>query len=917
MWPPMTTSHPGWSETPTRLSELGEMTARVFWPRALEFSGPYYGVALRALLLVLVSGALLGEGRAALVAPETNNLTQSCRDAGKVSPAISQVLQVLSGHPSADGYNALGALFAQGSNFSCAIPAFETALRLDPNAAETRFNLAVALVRMGKKEEGADNFRLLISQQPDSFVAHNALGLVLEDLGDQVQAAEEFKAALKINPRFALAASNLAHLLHGQKRYQAEIFYLREALASDAPKHLAFDLQLELGAAYELNGDTDQAVDTLRSVVASNPDSAKAHFNLATEFADHVRYKEAAAEYKETIRLDPGDNSARLSLAKALVEATEDAAAVPCLQEYIRRAPQDYEGYLVLGRAHRRLGDLTGATEAFRRAAELKPDSYEAQYNLGHELAETGDRPHAIAHLEAAEKLDPHAAEAPYALSLIYRKQGDLNRAEEEFRIFQQEKHLNGLETDAAVIGRKANDLLEQGDAQGAAEAYREAIRLEPDNAKTQYNLALALQKLGAREEEEQVLEKAVELDPNLAEPRNQLGTLYMADGKMDEAEKEFKAALSINPEFAESENDLGALYARQGKNEEALALLQKATEHDPKNVPAFLNWGLVLATLGHYSQAEEAFKKAIVLSPDYADAYEALGMAEERGGAFQEAIPNFQKVVSLQPDSAEAHIELGIAMAEQYDLATALEQFSEAERLNANSAAAHFSRGQAFYDLGKNEEARKELETALRLSPSYGAALYALALVEKRANNLPRSTELLQKLVALDPRYSYAQYLLGQNLLRLGKQEEAIQHWQLAVDADPNDSQTLYALAETLKNTSEPEAKVYMDRFQAFEKDHRLDHVKLMNQFALKAANNRDWPQAREQLREAVKLCGNCTQLPMLHKNLGLVYARTGDIATAERELHLALVLNPDEVEAQNTIKILAGIQEKRTTAN
>lgn len=914
----MTTRHPGWTETTTRLSALGKMTARGFWPRALESSGPYYGVASRALLLVLVSGALLGKGRAAApVAPETNSLTQACLDAGKAFPEISQVIQVLSGHPSADGYNALGALFAQRSNFSCAIPAFETALRLDPNAAQARFNLAVALVRTGNKEQGADNFRLLISRQPDSFVAHNALGRVLEDLSDLDEAAEEFKAALKINPRFAMAASNLAHLLHDQKRYQAEIFYLRQALASDPPKHLAFDLQLELGAAYELNGDTAQAVDTLRTAVASNPDSAKAHFNLATEFADHVRYKEAAAEYKETIRLDPADNSARLSLAKALVEATEDAAAVPYLQEYIRRAPQDYEGHLVLGRADRRLGDLTGATEAFRRAAELKPDSYEAQYNLGHELAETGDPLQAIEHLEAAKKLNPRAAEAPYALSLIFRKQGDLKRAEEEFRIFQQEKHLNGLETDAAVIGRKANDLLEQGDAQGAAEAYREAIRLEPDNAKTRYNLALALQKLGARSEEEQVLEKAVELDPNLAEPRNQLGTLYMADGKMAEAEKEFKAALSIDPEFAESENDLGALYARQGKNEEALTLLQKATEHDPKNAPAFLNWGLVLATQGHYTQAEDAFKKAIALSPDYADAYDALGMAEERGGAFQEAIPNFQKVVTLQPDSAEAHINLGIALAEQYDLATALEQFSEAERLNANSAAAHFSRGQAFYDLGRNREARKELEAALRLSPDYAAALYALALVEKRANDLPRSTELLLKLVALDPRYSYAQFLLGQNLLQLGKQDEVILHWQLAVEADPNNSQALFALAETLKNTNKPEAKVYMDRFQEFEKDHQLDHVKLMNNFALEAANNRDWPQAMEQLREAVKLCGKCTQLPVLHKNLGLVYARTGDIANAERELHLALVLNPDETEAQNTLKILTGIQEKRTTAN
>jgi len=154
------------------------------------------------------------------MAPETNSLTQACLDAGKVSPEISQVLQVISGHPSADGYNALGVCSRNGATLAARFPLLRLPF-VSTRMLRRHVLIWRSLVRMGKKEQGVENSRLLISQQPYSFVAHKALGLVLDDLGDLAEAAEEFKAALTMNPRFALAASNLAHLLHGQKRYQA------------------------------------------------------------------------------------------------------------------------------------------------------------------------------------------------------------------------------------------------------------------------------------------------------------------------------------------------------------------------------------------------------------------------------------------------------------------------------------------------------------------------------------------------------------------------------------------------------------------------------------------------------------------------------------------------------------------------
>src|SRR5215472_14762403 len=58
-------------------------------------------------------------------------------------------------HPTAAAYDALGAHFAGQSKFSCAISAFRTAVRLDPNSWQGHYNLGVALLTSGNAKQAA------------------------------------------------------------------------------------------------------------------------------------------------------------------------------------------------------------------------------------------------------------------------------------------------------------------------------------------------------------------------------------------------------------------------------------------------------------------------------------------------------------------------------------------------------------------------------------------------------------------------------------------------------------------------------------------------------------------------------------------------------------------------------------------
>src|ERR1700746_3348066 len=60
-------------------------------------------------------------------------------------PGPSVLERAIAEHPSAAAYDALGAHFAGKGQFSCAISAFKSAIRLDPGSWQGHYNLGVAL----------------------------------------------------------------------------------------------------------------------------------------------------------------------------------------------------------------------------------------------------------------------------------------------------------------------------------------------------------------------------------------------------------------------------------------------------------------------------------------------------------------------------------------------------------------------------------------------------------------------------------------------------------------------------------------------------------------------------------------------------------------------------------------------------
>jgi len=122
--------------------------------------------------------------------------------------------------------------------------------------------------------------------------------------------------------------------------------------------------------------------------------------NLAAALFSSEQYADAAAEFREALKLDPSYENARYNLARTLAAQGDKSAALAELERHLSANPGDAE-------AHELFGRLSGSVPHFRRAAELEPDNPAFLINLGAALAISGDTASAIAPFEKALQLDP------------------------------------------------------------------------------------------------------------------------------------------------------------------------------------------------------------------------------------------------------------------------------------------------------------------------------------------------------------------------------------------------------------------------------------------------------------------------------------------------------------------------------
>jgi tetratricopeptide (TPR) repeat protein len=177
-----------------------------------------------------------------------------------------------------------------------------------------------------------------------------------------------------------------------------------------------------------------------------------------------------------------------------------------------------------------------------------------------------------------------------------------------------------------------------------AVGAYRQAIKLRPNDANAYYNLAHALRKQKKLDEAVAALRQAIKLRPDFAKAHNNLGNALRKQKEYDEAVAAYRRAIEIRPDYALAHNNLGTVLYAQMKLDEAVAAFRAAIEITPNLAEAHNNLGNALRKQKHLDEAIAAYRQAIKLQPKFAEPHLNLGLAQIHQGRFKEALAALTK---------------------------------------------------------------------------------------------------------------------------------------------------------------------------------------------------------------------------------------------------------------------------------
>ena len=158
-----------------------------------------------------------------------------------------------------------------------------------------------------------------------------------------------------------------------------------------------------------------------------------------------------------------------------------------------------------------------------------------------------------------------------------------------------------------------------------AIEAYKQAIRIDPDYVKAHYNLGLDYRKLGN-------YAKAIEA---------------------------YKQAIRIDPDYVDAHINLGVAYSALGNYAKAIEAYKQAIRIDPDYTLVHANLGIAYGELGNYTKAKESFQQAIRIDPDYVDAHYNLGVTYILIGDRNSALDEYKILKELDIDLANKLFDL------------------------------------------------------------------------------------------------------------------------------------------------------------------------------------------------------------------------------------------------------------------
>ena len=311
-------------------------------------------------------------------------------------------------------------------------------------------NLGMAYEEKHLLDKAMEQYKLALKADPKDAQGYNNLGMVYEQKGLIDQAIDQYQIALKLNPNYIQSYINMGIAL--------------------SDKHLP-----------------DKAVEQYRLALKLDPNNAMAHNNIGGVYRQKSLIEEAIKEYQLALKLDPTNVLASINLGAVSEEKDLIDQAIEYYEIAVKSEPDSPLVHNKLGKAYEKKGLLDKAIEQYEIIVRLRPNYAVAHNDLGDAYQKKRLLNKAIEQYQITLQYHPDDFDAHTNLGLAYKEKGLKEQALSQFRMavkLKPESPLahNNLGTAYGMFGLTDR----------AVEQFREAVRLEPQNPTWRSNLAIA-----------------------------------------------------------------------------------------------------------------------------------------------------------------------------------------------------------------------------------------------------------------------------------------------------------------------------------------------------------------------------------------------------------------------------------------
>jgi tetratricopeptide (TPR) repeat protein len=267
-----------------------------------------------------------------------------------------------------------------------------------------------------------------------------------------------WRTTLARNPECWMAHTNLGLVLLQKPKIDEAIAHYRAALRMQPD---SWDAEYNLGTALLGKGQVDEAILHCERAVGMRPTDPDSRVSLGDALLQKGRVDDAIAHYQKAMMLDPEHFLARYGLSRALLEKGELDSAIQVCRSALSLRPSDADCHTTLAIALEEKGKAAEALEHYNKGLELAPRSIPTVTNLAWLLATSQDASlrNGAKAVELAEQADRLVGGTNTlvlrTLAAAYAENGEFAKAVRTARSAMQLARMHGEDSLAADLDQQ------------------------------------------------------------------------------------------------------------------------------------------------------------------------------------------------------------------------------------------------------------------------------------------------------------------------------------------------------------------------------------------------------------------------------------------------------------------------------